>query len=74
MTGEIRTWVGSQACDTLKKRHRKARQSRRGHGHIPVAYPTKKVTRDRMRAAGTLPVDHRRFTLRQLIKKAGSSA
>ncbi|HEX9768478.1 MAG TPA: hypothetical protein VGA50_04805 [Kiloniellales bacterium] len=68
MTGEIRTWVDNQACDTLMKRSRKARQKRRGTLGFAIAHPTKKVTRGRLKMAHALPRGHRRFSIRQLIR------
>jgi hypothetical protein len=69
MTAEIRTWSGDNtACDTLRKRERKSRQSRRGPGHIAAAHSTKKVTRGRMRVSHSLPRFHRKLTIKQLIK------
>jgi len=69
MTVEIRTWSkDSTACDTLNKRARKARQNHSDPGHVPVAHPTKKVTRGRLRTASSLPRHHRKLTIKQLIR------
>lgn len=64
-----RTLTNGIKCDTIWKRARIKRHEKGKWGHIPAAHPTKKVTRGRMRASNTLPKNHRKFTLKQLISR-----
>jgi len=63
-----RTITNGEKCDTIWKRARIKRHEKGKWGSIPPAHPTKKVTRGRMRAAHTLPKNHRKYTIKQLIK------
>lgn len=62
-------WQNNRQCGTIWKLARLVRQEKRGHGHYPVAHPTKKVTRGRLRTSHMLPRNHRRYTIRQLIRR-----
>jgi len=62
-----RTFTNGVKCDTIGKRARQWRHEKNKWGHYPASHPTKKVTRGRMRASKTLRLDHRKFTLKQLI-------
>jgi len=70
MPHTARTYFDSQICDTLWKKARKVRQKKRGPGHYPVAHPTKKVTRGRIKTSqGGLFPGHRKLSIKELIRK-----
>lgn len=66
----FRTLTHGVKCDSMKKRARIIRHERGLWGHIPAAHPTKKVTRGRLKTSHTLPKNHRKFTLKELIARA----